>query len=272
MSTGLISRAVIELRSLDALSRQSTPVHKLDPRVKLILVFAFVFIIMSFPPYALLALVPFFSFPLWMSTAGRIPPRALSWKLLMLAPLAILVGIFNPLLDSTPIQVPFLGTISGGWISLGSIILRFFLSASAGLLLVGTTGPLRISQALQQLKFPKFIGVVFLLIYRYLFILTDEFLRLNQARICRSAKRKAISISLAGSMMGSVLIRTWDRAERITSAMLLRGFSGTVPLPNTQKWTRKETLLLFTWLSLFILFRIVNIPDYSGQVFMRIFR
>ncbi|MFQ6613342.1 MAG: cobalt ECF transporter T component CbiQ, partial [Fidelibacterota bacterium] len=75
MSKDLLSRAVTGMRSLDDLSRQSTPVHRLDPRVKLILVFVFVFLVMSFPPYSITALVSFFSFPLWLATAGQIPLR-----------------------------------------------------------------------------------------------------------------------------------------------------------------------------------------------------
>jgi len=268
VNTGILTRALAEIRSLDALSRQSSSVHSLDPRAKLILVFTFVVVVMSFSPYTIQALIPFFSFPIWLATAGRIPFRALIWKLVIILPLAILVGVLNPFLDTAPRSLPVFGVVAQGWISLGSIILRFLLNASAGLLLIGTTGAMPIAQALTALRFPNVLSTLFLLIYRYLFILTDEFIRLNQARQCRSAGGSRLSPSVAGALIGSVLLRTWDRAERITNAMRLRGFTGPTPLSSPLKWTVRDTQVVLIWLILFGVFRLSNLPDVFGRLFL----
>ncbi len=267
MKSGILSHSIAEIRSIDDLSRQITPVHTLDSRTKLILVFAFVVSVMSFPRYAVLPLIPFFSFPLWLAAAGRIPFRALVWKLVILLPLAVMAGFLNPVLDTLPKTVAPFGSIAGGWVSLFSILLRFFLNAGTGLLLIGTTGAVSIAQAFSALRFPRIFGILFLLIYRYLFVLTDEFIRLNRARQCRSAKRAGLTHILAGPFIGTVLLRSWDRAERITAAMRLRGYAGTLSLSKPLAWTGRDTKVLVVWLLLFAVFRLANVPLLLGQIF-----
>ncbi|RMF09790.1 MAG: cobalt ECF transporter T component CbiQ [Candidatus Neomarinimicrobiota bacterium] len=266
MSAGLLDRALSEVRSLDTLSRQSTPVHRLDPRTKLILVFMFVGVVMSFPPYTLLALLPYAAFPLWLAASGRIPGGALYRKLLLVLPLAVFVGILNPIFDTTPRMVPGIGSVAGGWLSLGSILVRFFLNAATGLLLLGTTGVLSLTQGMEALHFPRVFSTLFLLMYRYLFILTEEVLRLNQARRCRSSARSSLTPSLAGAMIGSVLLRAWDRADRITTAMRMRGFTGTPPRLTPLHWTATDTRVLVFWTAYFLLCRGWNLPVLLGRV------
>ena len=71
--------------------------------------------------------------------------------------------------------------------------------------------------------------------YRYLFVLSDEALRLLRARSARSAviagRRAGGSLvwrgKVAGRMVGSLMIRSFERSERIYNAMVARGYQGT---------------------------------------------
>ena len=75
--------------------------------------------------------------------------------------------------------------------------------------------------------------------WRYLFVLVDEVLRLMRAREARSGhpvepRRRRIGGSLAwrarvtGGMAGNLMLRSFDRSERIYAAMASRGYDGEV--------------------------------------------
>jgi cobalt/nickel transport system permease protein len=101
---------------LDTLSYKTTFVHRLDPRIKILVSFTFILFVVSFPKYELSSLLPFFIYPVFLLTAGEIPFRAIAKKVLFISPFAIFIGIFNPLLD-TSVIVKLRGSVTGGWIS-----------------------------------------------------------------------------------------------------------------------------------------------------------
>src|SRR4030042_2688949 len=85
---------------LDSLSYKNTFVHRLDPRVKILVSFIFIFFVVSFPKYEISGLIPFFIYPVFLLTVGDIPLKAVAKKVLFVSPFAIFIGIFNPLLDT----------------------------------------------------------------------------------------------------------------------------------------------------------------------------
>jgi len=78
---------------------------------------------------------------------------------------------------------------------------------------------------------------VFGLMWRYLFVLVDEAMRLMRARDSRSgaldpARRVGGSIAwrarAAGGMAGNLFMRSFERGDRIYDAMAARGYDGEV--------------------------------------------
>jgi cobalt/nickel transport system permease protein len=66
------------------------------------------------------------------------------------------------------------------------------------------------------------------------------------------------------ALVGSLLLRTWDRAERIHMAMLSRGFKGEFHVRQESRFGRAELIFTAGWCALFVLFRLVNIPHLLG--------
>ena len=58
---------------LDQLSYKNTFVHRMDPRIKLIVTLLFLFTVISFSKYEIVALLPFFLYPVLLMTIGEIP-------------------------------------------------------------------------------------------------------------------------------------------------------------------------------------------------------
>ena len=214
---------------LDQLSYKNTFVHRLDPRIKLIVTLLFLFTVISFSKYEIVALLPFFLYPVLLMTIGEIPLMFILKKVALVSPFAIFIGIFNPLLDSGQVFI-FKGlTISAGWLSFFSILIKFTLTVSTALLLVATTSFPGVCHALRQLGVPSLFVSQLLFLYRYIFVLMEETMRIVRARNMRSFEQHGKGIKVFVRIVGILFIRTVERAERVYYAMLSRGFQGDMP-------------------------------------------
>jgi len=73
------------------------------------------------------------------------------------------------------------------------------------------------------------------------------------------------------SILNSLLLRTWLRAERIHMAMLARGFSGNFSNRHEHKFGRKDSLFLIFWILVFLFLRFNNVGNFAGKIFTGIF-
>jgi cobalt/nickel transport system permease protein len=112
--------------------------------------------------------------------------------------------------------------ISRGWAYFIAILLRGLLSMQATLLLMLTTPFSEICIGLRTLHVPKIFISILEMIYRYLWVLLREAVSMEIARRARSYDRKHFSLKLWGIFVAQLLMRSIDRAERITQAMQAR--------------------------------------------------
>ena len=65
-------------------------------------------------------------------------------------------------------------------------------------------------------------------LYRYLFVLIDEAMRVRRGRDFRGAARAPLARRLAavGGVVGNLFVRTLDRSDHIQTAMTARGYRG----------------------------------------------
>lgn len=260
-----IEATFFDIGAMDAISRQETAVHRMDPRIKVLTTLVFIACVISFGKHDISALVPFLVYPLVLVILGDLPVAYLLRKLTVAAPFAVLIGIFNPLLDrEVLLQVGPLG-ISGGWISFFSILLRFTMTVGAALILIATTGYHAVCMALERMGVPQVFVVQLLFLYRYLFVLVDEASRMVRARSLRSFEGKGSGMRVFGSMAGHLLLRTMDRAQRVHLAMLCRGFDGTIRPFHPLRLRGWEVMFFLGWTALFVFMRLYNVPWLLGR-------
>lgn len=266
-----IESGLRDVEFLDDLSYQDTFVHRLDPRAKVLVTFAFVVSVVSFHRYALAALVPYVFYPLFMMGAGRLPPRLFLKRLLVLSPFVVLVGAFNPLFDRG--EIARLGSLgfTGGWVSFAAILVRYCLTVSAALVLVACTGFNPLCHGLERMGVPRVFVVQLMLLYRYLFVLTDEASRMARARALRSFGRGSMELRVFIPLVGALLIRTMDRAQRIYGAMLARNFDGTVRLRKRLAVGAGDVAFTVLWIGAFAVLRLVNVPAVLGALLLRVY-
>lgn len=260
-----ISRTLFDLGRLDRLAYKKSPIHRLDPRAKLLVTLIFLITVLSFNRYAITGLIPFFFYPAVLVTMADLPPGYLAKKLLLAAPFAILVGAANPCFEPAPLVSLGPVSLSAGWISFASIILRFTLTVSAALILIATTGFHGVCVALRRIGTPGPMTVQLLLAYRYLFILVEEGARMVRARSLRTFARRGEGLTPYASLLGHLLLRTIARARRIHQAMLARGFSGELHGSAPLRFTTRDAAYLGGWITILIFFRLVNLPLLLGN-------
>lgn len=266
-----INRAILDLKRLDLLANGDSSIHRLDARAKVLVTFVFIICIVSYGRYELSALFPFFIFPAVVIALADLPALFIIKKIALLCPFVLAVGIFNPVFDRE-ILVHFgpLG-ISGGWISFMSILVRSILTVGAAFILVGVTGFTAVCQALKRLGMPQVFAVQLLFLYRYIFVLTEEGGRASRARELRSCGKKGLGIRSFSSLIGHLLLRTWQRAERIHMAMLARGFTGEFHARRQSRFGAPELRFVLAWSALFIFLRLQNVAQFLGSLITGLF-
>jgi cobalt/nickel transport system permease protein len=256
----------IHLHILEELATKDTPIHRLHPVTKVLTVLFFIVTVASFDKYAITALLPMFVFPVVLLVLGDLPLGPLVKRLFYATPLALMVGIFNPIFDHTPILVLGDVTLTGGWISLFSILLRFLLSILAGLLLIALSGIEGIGGALRVLKLPKAFVVQLMFLYRYISVLSEETARTLRAYTLRSVEARGVDYRVWGSLTGRLLLRTLDRAGRIYQAMRCRGFNGELRTIRPRPFGKKDAFFLIGWMAFFIIVRRYNLSELLGAM------
>jgi cobalt/nickel transport system permease protein len=261
-----IHSAILDLKRLDLLANGDSSIHRLDARAKVLVTLVFIICVVSCNRYELAALFPFFIFPVVMISLAGLPPLFIIRKILLVCPFVLAVGILNPVIDrGILLQLGPLG-ISGGWISFASILARSVLTVGAALILVGVTGFTAVCQALERLGMPQVFAVQLLFLYRYIFVLSEEAGRASRAREVRSCGKKGQGMASFGSLTGHLLLRTWQRAERIHMAMLARGFSGEFHAGRQSRFGAAEFGYVLGWSALFIILRLQNASQLLGSL------
>ena len=263
-----LDTAFYDLGRLDLLAEKDSVIHRLDPRVKVITTLLFIIYVVSFDKYEVNRLLPFFLFPAFLIGMADLPFSYLLRKLVLVSPFVLFIGIFNPFFDQDILLKIGTIQISGGWISLISILLRFMLTVGAALLLIATTGFPAICMALDKLGAPKIFTVQLLMLYRYIFVLIEESIRMIRAYSLRSFSKKRIRFPVFKQLLGNLLLRTLDRAQRIHMAMLSRAFTGDIRISRQFSFRTREFLYLTFCTVLFTFIRFVDISEFLGKLIM----
>ena len=223
---------------IDKYANMDTPVHRLDPRAKALVVLAFTIAVVSVPKFEVVSLLPFAALPLAMLVVGGIPLTFAAKHVLIVSPFVVMVAISNPIFDSVPVRLALSEhhiVIRRGWLSCVNIGLKFVLTVSAALALASTTRFSDLLKALERLGTPRLLVVQLSFLYRYLFVLVDEGLRMLRAREGRNFGGAPFGWRLraVGGIVGVLFVRTLDRADRVYAAMASRGFDGSVRTLHT---------------------------------------
>jgi cobalt/nickel transport system permease protein len=230
-------------------------IHRLEPRTKLLIALLFnTFLATSDKMITLLAALTLTSL---LAIIAQLPWQALFQRLLALNLFNLLMFLTLPF--STPGENNYHFSMltlnqTGIWqatlISLKSNNLLLILTT-----LLSTTNTIALGYAFHQLHVPDKLTHLFLFTVRYLTVLYQEYQRLWQAMKVRGFQagfNKHTYRSFA-YLISMLLIKSIDRAERISAAMKCRGFRGQFFLLKPNPWQRHDQIFSFFSLSFLII-------------------
>jgi cobalt/nickel transport system permease protein len=215
--------------SLEQLPQSDSPLRRLDPRWRLAaltLAAACVAFLRTLPAAAV-ALAG----AVTVLLLARLPPR---WAANRLGLVALFLGVFVvacPFLVGGPGPAWQLGPVqvSSHGLGVGMLLLAKGLAIASLLLVLLASAPLDVTlKAAHALYVPGLLVQLVMLTYRYIFVVGRELARLRVALRTRGYRNRASrhSYRTIGNVTGSLLVRSYERAERVGQAMRCRGFDG----------------------------------------------
>jgi len=250
---------------LDPYRPRASPVHTLDGRVKFVLAVVFILTtsltpIAAWPVYILLFALILSVEILSALGVGYVLKRASLALPFMLAAFPLIFTIEGTALFTLPLGAWTLTASLEGLARFVSVALKSWLSVQAAIVLASSTPFPELLQAMRAVGIPRLLAAMFGLMWRYLFVLVDEALRLMRARAARSGESGRDGVRAGGSlawrahvtggMAGSLFLRAFERSERIYVAMLSRGYDGEVRALPLASLTGGGWLALFAGLAL----------------------
>ena len=264
-----MQKALHELAEMDELAARKSPVHALHPAAKLFATIAYILITLSFDKYDLNGLVPMVLWPVLLFQISGVEVRTCFYKLRIVLPLVMAVGLFNPFFDKEILVTIGNVGISGGVISMITLMLKGVFCLMASFLLMATTRIDDLCAALRRLHVPSIMVTLLLLTYRYVGVMTEELAVMTDAYHLRAPGQKGIHISAWGSFLGQLLLRSMDRAQELYSSMLLRGYHDHFHYAGIRKFNARDGLYLVVCILVFLLLRYVDITQLIGGLFVR---
>lgn len=222
-----LEKALIVLRELETGASAKSPI--VDGRIQIIVTLLYLCVMLCVPLGKLSTLIWLELIPLICAFRLELNFSKIFIRSLLVLPVVILIGCFNPILEKTPAFQVNGFIVSIGWLSFISIIIRGLLAVQSILILIESCGFSGLCRSLHRLRVPSFLTDQLLFVYRYLSVLILEALAMRRAREARGYGKKSYPIKLWSIMIGQLFLRAIDRSERINRCMLSRGFNGTIP-------------------------------------------
>jgi cobalt/nickel transport system permease protein len=180
-------------------------VHAFDARIKLVLAIVFIFAnalipVGAWPVYILMLALVLAVEVLSELGVAYVLKRSILALPFVLAALPLLFTVPGLPLASFSIGPRDLTLSQEGLVRFISIALKSWISLQAAILLASTTTFPSLLIAMRAIKIPRLLVTVFGLMWRYLFVLVDEALRLMRARTARSGHSDQLGLKTGGSL------------------------------------------------------------------------
>lgn len=213
---------------IDRFSHVESAIQRWDPRVKIasltLLIFAMA--LLKTLPMSVAAFVVAGLIMLASALPWHFVMHSMQWVALFLLPFFVILPLSYPGgADLHVLGLPF------AWEGLRLAALIFIKALAIVTITFAMFGSARFDismTALQRLKCPRMIVQMLLFTYRYTYTFLDELERMNTSMKARGfvPGTNAYTLRTYGNFIGTLLVRSFERTERIYKAMLSKGYCG----------------------------------------------
>lgn len=240
---------------LDEYAHLKSWIHQWEPRCKLIGLMALIF---AFASIEDLQLIPFMlGITGLLYVLSRLPLTF--WSTRIRYPGLFLLGVVAllPFLSGQTViwNWSILTLRQEGMIAVILIVSRFLSIITVGLILFGTTPFLTMVRTMRSLGLPAILADMLLLSYRYLFEIAASLTQMQRSMRLRGFQSQRKShwflpnwqdLNRLDSLAGTLLVRSYEQAERIYKAMRLRGYGHQKPLTVSKSVAKTRSAPLWS--------------------------
>ena len=211
--------------AFDQHSHLDSVIHKRDVRSKVIGFLVPILLIASTPRDQVWPYPFYFALLILLVFVSKVPAVHVLWRCAAASPFILMASTLLLLTRAHDSALPAM-----------SVALKAYGCVALMTLLTATSRFHELLRAMRSLGSPRALNLVANLMFRYMFLLQEEYQRMSRARESRTALPiRSGRFALYGRQFALLFIRSWERAERIHAAMLARGFKDALKVDASDK-------------------------------------
>ena len=233
---------MVTLTDIERESYKNSPIHKLDPRVKLLFTLAIVIYVVSLPRIEeknIIRLLAIEAYLVLLVLAAGLDLRYFALRILAILPFGVGIAIIQPFLRPSfiknytpyPLDLPLGLSITYEGLAFGTILLAKFLVCITAVILFSSTTRMRdMVAAADRIGIPREFTLLLSMMVRYLFLFWSVLKRIRIAQQTRlfdiwnsKVPRKWV-LEQIGHSISSIFVRSYEQGEKTYISMLCRGY------------------------------------------------
>jgi len=245
------------ISEIDRYAGLSSPIHAWDPRLKIVSTLTLIFSIILL--YNLELIIIGMLFSIFLVYVSKIPfsfvLNRLKWVFIFILPFFLIIP-FTLMGDGD--EIARFGGITLIFRGIEYVLFATMIvikALTAVMLIFPMIGTSRIDitiKALEGLHLPNKLVQMFAFTYRYIFVLSDEFTRMERSLTSRGFKRRTnlYTLTTISKAIAMLFVNSYERADRVFYAMRSKGYSGNIATlhefnARRQDWVNTAIVLVF---------------------------
>lgn len=205
------------LGTVETVAAKDSPVHRLDPRVKILGLIGLVLVAVTLPNGAWPAFGALAAILVVLVAVARLHPLYVLRRMTVEVPFLLAAAV-----------LPF--TAEDGLVLGATVALRVSISVLAMVILSSTTPFPSLLRGFEMLRAPRLILTIVSFMWRYLHVLAGEVSRMKTAREARGYSASWFwQAASTGPLIATLFVRSLERGERVHLAMTSRLYDGSMP-------------------------------------------
>lgn len=233
---------MVSLTDIERESYKNSPIHRLDPRVKLLFTLAIIIYVVSLPRIHeknMVRLLAVEAYLLLLVLVAGLDLRYFFLRILAILPFGLGIALLQPFLRPSfiesftpyPLELPFgLSITYEGLAFGGTLIAKFLICITAVVLFSSTTRMRDMVAAADRIGIPREFTLLLSMMVRYLFLFWSVLKRIKTAQQTRlfniwnrRVPRKWV-LKQIGHSISSIFVRSYEQGEKTYISMLCRGY------------------------------------------------
>lgn len=223
--------SIDELRQQEYLSNQNSLLHKIDSRIKLIVLIITILFAVTSTNYIVFIILEIYLISL--IALSRISLKDALIRVILILPFGLFIAIFQPFVHPGQVlyTLPLGINITLEGIEFAELLMARLTISVTSIVLFSYITPMKdIAEAFRRLHVPNEFAMIFSLFVRFIFLFYDE---LNSIRQAQASRCFALSnntpymwkVKQIGYLFLMMFLRAYERGETVYASMASRGYN-----------------------------------------------